>query len=89
MDITWVQASLKTFYDRCIHDEEDYYQLLGVPHDAGRQVIQDAYTRRIETFMPYKKLVRGDHEMGNELAFVMNRLDYIYEVLMDAEKRTE
>lgn len=57
---------------------KDYYEILGVPHDASPDAIKRAYRKRASQLHP-------DREGGDQLRF--QELQHAYDVISDPEKR--
>lgn len=84
------EAVVSQYYERCKNNEEDYYQLLGIPRTAVQKVIEAAYTTKIEREFPRAKIEHMQNpEIKEKAVYILQRIDYMYSLLINPEKRAE
>jgi tetratricopeptide (TPR) repeat protein len=83
------ETSISRYYDRC-KGKEDYFELLGISHNATRKQIESAYTEKIEQEFPRTKIENMTNpDIKEKAVFILQRIDYMYSQLINYEKRAQ
>ncbi len=83
-------SKVSSFHERIQRGEDDFFQLLGVPQSAATQKQLDtAYQQKKEEFSPDKMELLEDPNVRKKILYISARLDHIFSILSDFEKRAK
>ncbi|MCP4153603.1 MAG: hypothetical protein GY757_38095 [bacterium] len=83
-------SKVNSFHARIQRGEEDFFQLLGVPQSAATQKqLETAHQEKKEEFSAEKMELLEDPNVRKKILYISARLDHIFSILSDFEKRAK
>jgi tetratricopeptide (TPR) repeat protein len=81
-----IEAIIRLF-EQMKSDRMDYYQLLGIKHDAGESDIKNAYFQYAKKYHPDRISSAPDPEIKEKANFVFAEINKAYETLSNEDKK--
>lgn len=83
------ETKVNRFYERCLREEEDHFQLMRISKTATHKEIENAYREKVEEFSQDKIENLDDPSIKKKANFIVKRLEHIYGVLINYDKRAQ
>lgn len=82
-------GTINQYYQR-LNNQEDFFQLMGIPRNATQKQIEEAYSKMIQQEFPRTKIEPiTEPGIKEKAVFILQRIDYMYTHLINHEKRAE